>query len=65
MYVYIYICIYQYIFLGYHIGDFGNIEANENGVANVDIILDKEPRATLDEGNLSILGRTLVIHEGK
>ena len=39
--------------------------ANENGTATVDIILDKEPRPTLDKGNTSILGRTLVIHEGK
>ena len=39
--------------------------ANENGTATVDIILDKEPRPTLDMGITSIVGRTLVIHEGK
>ena len=53
------------LLLGYHIGDLGNIEADENGVAIVDIILDKFPRPTLDEGDTSILGRTLIIHEGK
>ena len=58
------IYIYLYI-LEYHIGDFGNIVANEKGVANVDIILDKGPRPTLDKGNTSILGRSLVIHRGK
>ena len=56
--------MYTYI-LGYHIGDFGNIEAHENGVATIDIILDEGPRPTLDNGNTSILGRSLVIHEGK
>ena len=55
----------MYILLEYHIGDFGNIKDNENGTATVDIILDKEPRPTLDKGYTSILGRTLVIHEGK
>ena len=54
-----------YLSLGYHIGDLGNIDAAENGVAVVDIILDKSPRPTLYEGDTSILGRTLVIHEGK
>ena len=48
--------------LGYHIGDLGNIEADENGVAIADIILDKFPRPTLDEGDTSILGCTFVIH---
>jgi hypothetical protein len=51
--------------LGYHIGDLGNIEADENGVAVIDIILDKSPRPTLYEGDNSILGRTLVIHGGE
>ena len=55
----------MYLSIGYHIGDLGNIEADENGVAVVDIILDKSPRPTLYEGDTSILGRTLVIHEGK
>ena len=60
-----YICKFIYLCIEYHIGDFGNIEANESGVANVDIILDKGPRPTLYKGNTSILGRSLVIHEGK
>ena len=54
----------MYVWIGYHIGDLGNIEADENGVAVIDIILDKSPRPTLYEGDTSILGRTLVIHEG-
>ena len=59
--------IYTYIdlLLGYHIGDLGNIEADENGTAIVDIILDYSPRPTLYEGDTSILNRTLVIHERK
>ena len=65
IYIYIYIYLYINILLGFHIGDFGNIEANENGTATVDIILDKGTRPTLDMGNTSILGRSLVIHRGK
>ena len=56
---------YFYILIGCHIGDVGDIEAGESGVAVVDIILDKSPRPTLYEGDTSILGRTLVIHGGK
>ena len=54
------------IFTDSHIGDLGNIEADDNGVATVNITLDRNPRPTLyDEGNTFILGRTLVINEGK
>ena len=53
------------LLLWYHIGDLGNIEADENGTAILDIILNYLPRPTLYEGDNSILNRTLVIHEGK
>ncbi|KFM83041.1 Superoxide dismutase [Cu-Zn], partial [Stegodyphus mimosarum] len=42
-----------------HVGDLGNIEADNNGIANVDIV-DNELRLC---GPLSILGRAIVIHE--
>jgi superoxide dismutase, Cu-Zn family len=44
-----------------HIGDFGNIEAGEDGVANVDFT---DPVATLS-GEYSILGRSIVVHTGE
>lgn len=41
-----------------HAGDLGNIIADENGVAKVDI----EDKHLSLAGNLSILGRTVVVH---
>ena len=40
-------------------GDLGNIEANDNGVAKVDI---KDSHISLS-GPLSVVGRSLVVHE--
>jgi len=42
-----------------HIGDLGNITANEKGVAILDV---DDPHLTF-EGRLSIIGRGLVVHE--
>lgn len=44
-----------------HVGDMGNIEADEDGDATVDIVLDK---VSLN-GPESILGRGLIIHSGE
>lgn len=41
-----------------HAGDLGNIIADENGVAKFDI----EDKQISLSGNLSILGRTVVVH---
>ena len=45
-----------------HAGDLGNIVANENGVADVEILI---PRGTSLFGNdaLTIFGRSIVIHQ--
>ncbi|XP_051972135.1 superoxide dismutase [Cu-Zn]-like [Xyrauchen texanus] len=42
-----------------HVGDLGNVRAGNDGVAKIDIV-DKQ--LTL-HGQLSIIGRTMVIHE--
>jgi superoxide dismutase, Cu-Zn family len=42
-----------------HVGDLGNIEANENGNATIDFV---DPHLTF-RGPHSILGRGLVVHE--
>jgi Cu-Zn family superoxide dismutase len=44
-----------------HVGDFGNIEATQAGVANIDFV---DPLVTLSGPN-SILGRAIVIHAGE
>lgn len=44
-----------------HVGDLGNIEANEDGVATIDI----EDSMLMLEGPNSVLGRCLVAHEGE
>jgi Cu-Zn family superoxide dismutase len=44
-----------------HVGDLGNIEANENGVAEIDI---HDSVVALDGAN-SIVGRALVVHAGE
>lgn len=42
-----------------HVGDLGNIEANESGVAMLDMV---DPMLSF-EGPASILGRGLIVHE--
>jgi Cu-Zn family superoxide dismutase len=44
-----------------HVGDLGNIEADSQGVANIDLT---DPLANLN-GPYSILGRALVVHKGE
>jgi len=44
-----------------HVGDLGNIEANEEGVANVDFY-DSEIEL---RGDHSIIGRSLIVHAGE
>ncbi|MFG0288827.1 MAG: superoxide dismutase family protein [Rhodopirellula sp. JB044] len=44
-----------------HVGDLGNIEANEDGVAKIDIT---DEVISLDGPN-SIIGRSVMIHEGE
>ncbi|KAG8227035.1 hypothetical protein J437_LFUL013822 [Ladona fulva] len=44
-----------------HVGDLGNVEANEDGVAIIDIT---DSMISLS-GELSIIGRTMVVHEDK
>lgn len=43
-----------------HIGDLGNIEANDAGVAQIEIL---NPALSLFAGVRSIMGRSLVVHE--
>uniref|UniRef100_Q9TS96 Thymus HYPOCHOLESTEROLEMIC factor (TPHF) (Superoxide dismutase) (SOD) (Fragments) n=1 Tax=Bos taurus TaxID=9913 RepID=Q9TS96_BOVIN len=42
-----------------HVGDLGNVTADKNGVAIVDIV---DPLISLS-GEYSIIGRTMVVHE--
>uniref|UniRef100_A0A8C2NEP0 Superoxide dismutase [Cu-Zn] n=1 Tax=Capra hircus TaxID=9925 RepID=A0A8C2NEP0_CAPHI len=42
-----------------HVGDLGNVKADKNGVAIVDIV---DPLISLS-GEYSIIGRTMVVHE--
>ena len=44
-----------------HVGDLGNIKANEQGIANIDI---KDHLVKLS-GPYSVIGRSFVIHESK
>lgn len=44
-----------------HVGDLGNIEANDQGIAIIEI----EDRVLTLDGPYSILGRSLVVHEGE
>lgn len=44
-----------------HVGDLGNITANEQGVATI----DKRDDVILLNGPFSILGRALIVHEGE
>ncbi|XP_071454074.1 superoxide dismutase [Cu-Zn]-like [Hetaerina americana] len=46
-----------------HAGDFGNIEANELGVAFVSIVAPGLMLAVETGGSLGVIGRSLVIHE--
>ena len=43
-----------------HVGDLGNIEANDEGVAVVNI----EDHLIAMEGNHSVIQRAIVVHEG-
>jgi Cu-Zn family superoxide dismutase len=44
-----------------HVGDLGNIEANDAGVAHLEFI---DPMATL-EGEHSIIGRSIIVHKSE
>jgi Cu-Zn family superoxide dismutase len=44
-----------------HVGDLGNIEANEEGIANMEMI---DPKLTLS-GKNSIVGRAIIVHQGE
>lgn len=48
-----------------HAGDFGNIAADSDGVAIVDIVLDGEMVSLGGGRNNSILGRAMVVHAGE
>jgi len=45
----------------HHVGDLGNIEANEEGYALVNVV---DAEMTLDEGPKSVLGRAVIVHAG-
>lgn len=47
--------------LNRHVGDLGNIIANENGVANIDFV---DSLIKLD-GPYSIIGRSVIVHSGE
>lgn len=46
----------------HHVGDFGNIEANAEGVAHFDI---SEPEMSLGDHSRSVIGRAVIVHAGK
>jgi len=45
----------------HHVGDLGNIEANEEGYALVNVV---DAEMTLDDGPKSVLGRAVIVHAG-
>ncbi len=45
----------------HHVGDLGNVEANEEGYALVNVV---DAEMTLDDGPKSVLGRALIVHAG-
>jgi Cu-Zn family superoxide dismutase len=45
----------------HHVGDLGNIVANEQGFALVDVV---DAEMTLDDGPKSVLGRAVIVHSG-
>ena len=45
-----------------HAGDLGNIEADENGKADVDILI-QSGTSLFGDDTISILGRSIVIHQ--
>lgn len=46
----------------HHVGDLGNIVANDDGVADIDI---SDAEMTLDAGPKSVLGRSVIVHAGE
>src|SRR6056297_995308 len=46
----------------HHVGDLGNIEANDQGFALVNVV---DAEMTLDDGPRGILGRALIVHAGE
>lgn len=51
--------------VGRHVGDLGNIYANELGIANIDLQLNNRGLKLYGDPGFSILDRAIVIHEGK
>lgn len=47
-----------------HVGDMGNIEANDKGVADVDLILPASQMTLADGAAHNIIGRGLIVHKG-
>ncbi|WP_405231142.1 superoxide dismutase family protein [Lentisalinibacter salinarum] len=45
----------------HHVGDLGNIEANDEGYALVNVV---DAEMTLDDGPKSVLGRAVIVHAG-
>jgi len=43
-----------------HAGDMGNLEANADGVANFELVVDN---FTIAEGDVAIIGRGVIVHE--
>jgi Cu-Zn family superoxide dismutase len=46
----------------HHVGDLGNIEANDQGFAIVNVV---DAEMTLDDGPKGVLGRALIVHSGE
>ena len=57
--------IYLSIYVGYHVGDLGNIKSDENGEANIDMDLAYDDHPSLYCAHTSITERSFVIHESK
>lgn len=49
---------------GVHVGDMGNIEANDKGVAEVDLILPATQMTLANGAAHNIIGRGLIVHKG-
>ena len=46
----------------HHVGDLGNIEANDQGFALVNVV---DAEMTLDDGPKSVIGRAVIVHSGE